>query len=127
MVSFVAALLLTPACSSTPTPTTPPTGGGQQGTPTAPPGTSVAITLADFSISPNPIVASTAQDLTITNNGSVLHNFSIEGTPIDRDVPPGQTITLTAPGPSFSPGSYTAFCKYRRSQGMEAPFTALAG
>jgi plastocyanin len=80
--------------------------------------------MEDFSFDPATVTASTSQDIVLVNNGQALHNFSIEGTPIDQDVNPGQTVTLPAPGPSFQPGSYDFFCKYHKAQGMVGTLTA---
>ena len=134
LLPLVAALFtLAAACSS---------GGGSTQTTTPPPETSattqttpsqtgsgnaVAITMVDFSFQPATVTASTSQDIVLTNKGAALHNFSIEGTSIDVDVQPGQSQTLTAPGPSFAPGTYTFFCKYHRSSGMTGTLTATAG
>ncbi len=126
-------VLVLGACSS---------GGGGGGGSSSPPGTtapqttasggsssggSVALTMVDFSFQPATFTASTSQSIVLTNNGSALHNFSIEGTPIDQDVQPGQSVTLAPPGPSFAPGTYTFFCKYHRSQGMSGTLTATGG
>ncbi len=122
-----AILVVGTACSS---------GGGSNATTTPPSqttassassGNAVAITMVDFNFEPATVTASTSQDIVLTNNGSALHNFSIEGTSIDVDVQPGQSQTLTAPGPSFAAGTYTFFCKYHRSQGMTGTLTATSG
>lgn len=128
-------VVLASACSSNnPTDNGVATGSPTtQQTTTAPPATSptagnqVAITMVDFNFRPATLTASTSQDIVLTNSGAALHNFSIEGTSIDQDVQPGQSVTLTAPGPSFKPGTYTFFCKYHRAQGMSGTLTATSG
>jgi plastocyanin len=123
------ALLFAGACSSgtpsSPT-TTPPIA-----TTSAPPPTSAAaevdIQEVEFAFQPSQINATTSQAIVITNNGTALHNFSIEGTSISVDTKPGETTRLEAPGPSFAPGTYTIFCKYHRSQGMVGSLVASAG
>lgn len=87
----------------------------------------MAVSEVDFQFQPSTLNATTSQSIMITNNGSALHNFSIEGTPISVDTQPGQSTTLEPPGPSFAPGTYTFFCKYHRSQGMEGTLVATAG
>jgi plastocyanin len=110
----------------------PATTSASSATTSAPPASSsgsgpVTITLVDFSFNPSNVTASTSQDIVLTNTGSALHNFSIEGTPIDQDVQPGQSVTLAAPGPSFQPGTYSFFCKYHKAQGMVGTLVATGG
>ena len=120
----VTVLLLGAACSS---------GGGGGGSTTAPAttrssgsgsGSSVTITMVDFKFQPNTVTASTSQAIVLVNNGSALHNFSIKGTSISIDVQPGQSTTLAAPGPSFTPGTYQFFCKYHQASGMTGTLNA---
>jgi plastocyanin len=63
----------------------------------------------------------------ITNNGPALHNFSIEGTPVDVDTQPGQTLPLSPPATPLAPGTYNVFCKYHKALGMVATLTVTAG
>jgi plastocyanin len=58
--------------------------------------------------------------VTLTNEGAALHNFSVDGQDIDKDVNPGETETEDLELP---PGTYTMFCKYHRSIGMEGTLT----
>jgi plastocyanin len=130
----VGIVVLASACSSNNNSGTAATGSAttQQPTTTAPPasspasGNQVTITMVDFNFKPSAVTASTSQDIVLTNNGSALHNFSITSLGIDQDVQPGQTVTLTAPGPSVKPGSYDFFCKYHKSQGMVGTLTATS-
>jgi plastocyanin len=100
-------------------------GGDEEPATTTPPATSapaggaVSITETDFSFQPADITASRTQPLEITNSGATLHNFTIEGTPVDVDTQPGETTTLDPPGSAIEPGSYVVFCEYHRGQGME--------
>jgi len=125
----ISVVMLAGACSSGGggSNTTPPATITGQSSPPAGAGGSVSITLVDFSFQPSTVTASTAQAIILKNTGAALHNFSIEGTPIDTDVPAGQTVTLQPPGPSFQPGTYTFFCKYHRAQGMTGTLTATSG
>ena len=106
-------------------------GGGSPGTtaPTTSAGSSgsVTITTVDFKFEPRTVSASTSQSIVLVNKGNALHNFSIEGTTISVDVAAGKTMTLTPPGPSFKPGTYTFFCKYHRALGMTGTLTAASG
>jgi plastocyanin len=94
--------------------------------PTAPEGDTVTVTISDFAFDPPVVIASTDQSIELVNDGSALHNFSVDGTPIDVDVNPGETQTLAAPGSSFPAGTYTLFCKYHQAQGMVGALIALS-
>jgi plastocyanin len=121
------------ACSSGggSTTTTPPaqttTSTATSPSASAPASNAVTITMTDFKFNPSTVSASTSQDIILVNNGAALHNFSIDGTAISVDVPPGQTMTLTAPGPSFPAGAHPFFCKYHKSLGMTGTLTATTG
>ena len=119
----IALLLLGAACSKKST--TPPTT--QPPTTTTPAGNEVAIQMADFTFSPSAIAAANTATLVLTNSGTALHNFSIEGTPVDVDVQPGQSATLTPPPTPLAPGDYNVFCKYHKALGMVATLTVTAG
>ena len=131
MASPFAALLVlvlgfASACSSgggTTTTTTPPTSAQTS----ASGGNAVTITMSDFKFDPSTLTLSTSQDIVLVNSGAALHNFSIEGTSISVDVQPGQSQTLTAPGPSFPTGAHPFFCKYHQAQGMTGTLTATSG
>lgn len=50
----------------------------------------------------------------IRNNGSELHNFSVESTTmVDLDIQPGQETNTEAAG--LEARSYLIFCKYHRN------------
>jgi plastocyanin len=127
----VGIVALASACSSSNGGTTA-TTSAPPATTSAPPATSsgqgqVTITLVDFSFNPSTVTASTSQEIVLTNTGAALHNFSITSLGIDKDVQAGQTVTLAAPGPSVTPGTYDFFCKYHKSQGMVGTLTATSG
>ena len=62
----------------------------------------------------------------VTNNGTVAHNFEIEGQGIEEELEqnlqPGATATLQV---DLQPGSYTVYCPVanHREQGMELALT----
>jgi plastocyanin len=62
------------------------------------------------------VIARSEQSISITNEDSVLHNFSIEGTQVDVDIQPGTTFNGESAG--LKPGTYPFFCKYHRTRGM---------
>jgi plastocyanin len=130
LVITCTALLFAAGCSSgnKTAPTTTPPATTPPATTSAPPASGeVTIQEVEFSFQPAQITANTSQPIVITNNGTALHNFSIEGTSISVDTQPGDTTRLEAPGPSFAPGTYTFFCKYHRAQGMVGTLVASAG
>jgi plastocyanin len=49
--------------------------------------------------------------LVITNNGDLLHSFTVSGTDVDVDVKGGEQERLDAPSP-LDPGEYQFFCTY---------------
>lgn len=53
--------------------------------------------------------------LTITNTGQSLHNIQIEDQNLDKDIPPGEAVTVDVEVGS-EPVAFT--CKYHRSLGM---------
>jgi plastocyanin len=116
----VVALVVLGACSSKKennTPSSPSASAGGGG--------GTTITMVDFKFQPATVTASASKALILVNSGSALHNFTIEGSSLDVDVQPGQTQTLPPPAP-VQPGTYTFFCKYHRSQGMEGTITVTA-
>ena len=81
-----------------------------------------SVSLAEFSISPDPIEVAVGGTLSVTNEGSVVHNLSVEGnaTPM-LDSGGRATLDLSA----LEPGSYTVFCDVsgHAAAGMEATLT----
>jgi plastocyanin len=53
--------------------------------------------------------------LVVHNSGQMLHNLSIPKQGIDKDVAPGQTITVTV---KVTGAAVPYFCKYHRAAGM---------
>ncbi len=118
----VPVLLLFAACGGGGSTTASPTPGGATGSlactdlTTTDPG---AIAMQDFVFVPDCVVALNTQALTLSNDGTALHNFSLAHTSIDVDVQPGESRDLQPPGAALAPGTYAFFCKYHRSQGMQ--------
>jgi plastocyanin len=54
--------------------------------------------------------------ITIDNEGSTKHNFTIESQKIDEDINPGNEVTVTVTFPQS--GSVEFFCEYHHSLGM---------
>jgi Putative multicopper oxidases len=72
-------------------------------------GAGAQITLSEFKIEPGTITVSSGGSVTVTNNGTVRHNLSIQGTKFKtKDLDPGESATLVLKG--LKNGSYTVFC-----------------
>ncbi|HWS47712.1 MAG TPA: cupredoxin domain-containing protein, partial [Acidimicrobiia bacterium] len=91
-------------------------GGGSAG--------GVQVTLAEMTITPSVISAPLNGTLTVSNNGSAVHNFNIEGTSIKtHDLSPGSSQSVSLKG--LKAGSYVVFCSQpgHRQAGMQATLT----
>jgi plastocyanin len=119
--ALVAALLfVTTACSSSSSSTSSSAGGtsadvsGQSST---------KISAQDFFFTPANLTGTGGQKLTITlsNDGSAAHNFSITDQNIDVTVQPGQTQDIKVAFPDS--GSVQFFCSFHQSQGMVGSLT----
>jgi plastocyanin len=137
-----AALLVVPACDAepqtappTPSPTPVPTASPSPvpaPTPTSAPvctdatltGTvEVRISARDFSFDPGCLIVLGGQRLLVRNAGANLHNFTVEGSPVGFDVPPGGTDRTEAIGGAVPAGTYAFYCIYHRGQGMTGELT----
>jgi manganese oxidase len=65
------------------------------------------VSLTEFSISPGPLEVPAGSRLTVTNDGSVVHNLSVDGTATPM-LEAGESATLDLN--SLAPGSYTMIC-----------------
>jgi plastocyanin len=96
---IVAVVLVAAACSSsssssststTTTSSAAPTGGGGDGG-----GSTATITASGFAFSPSTVNVTPGKvTLTVTNNDSTLHTFTLDDGSSDTDLPPGQTTTI---------------------------------
>jgi plastocyanin len=85
VVVAVVLMLTGAACSSS---------GGGGGTSPAAGGATLA--MKDFAFTPTTVnVHSGATTITITNNGSVQHSFTLNDGSVDQVVNPGQTVTVS--------------------------------
>ncbi len=93
-----------------------PSGAKDHGT-TSVSGSGFALEAGDTFFNPTCVTGLSAGSVTVTmhNGGKSLHNFSISALGIDKDVPLGQTVTITLQLPA---GSTPFFCKYHKSSGM---------
>src|SRR5438128_6334290 len=85
------------------------------------PAGAVQVTLSEFAIAPANIAAPLNGKLLVTNSGSAVHNFNVQGTTVrTRDLQPGETAPLDLKG--LKAGSYTALCAIsgHHQAGMQA-------
>lgn len=121
-----------PAASPTPETTFAPT----EGTPTPEPQSTdecvdatasgrpeVTIRLVDDEFVPACLSVLGGQSLKLANRGSAVHNFSVEGSDVNIDIPPGKTIRTEAIAGAVPSGEHVFFCEYHRSRGMEGHIT----
>ena len=93
---FVLSLVVA-ACSSDDGGGTTDTTGGATGT-TAETGSSgggATITIAGFAFDPDTITVSGPTEVTITNNDSATHTFTLDDGSVDETIEPGATETVT--------------------------------
>jgi plastocyanin len=82
-------------------------------------GATSTVTMVDNAFEPSdPTVA--AGDVQVVNDGAAAHTFTIDGQDVDVEVEPGGSATATV---DLEPGSYTLFCRFHRSSGMETTIT----
>lgn len=86
-----------------------PTPCGTPGVGSTGPVTAVTVKLVDIAFQPNAVTipAHTAVAVTLTNAGSLPHNFSIDALHVSVDVAPGQTKQVTIDAPA---GTYQYYC-----------------
>jgi plastocyanin len=75
-------------------------------------GVAFTIRLEKNEFVPNCFTASATQGITIVNADAALHNFTIQGTPIDVDIPPGDEFNGEPITGVVDPGLYVLVCKY---------------
>ena len=80
------------------------------------------ITLSEWAISGDLTVDPGDLTITITNDGTMVHNLVFENGPRSADVSPGETVTFEVG--ELTPGTYTIYCDIagHRAAGMEAFF-----
>jgi plastocyanin len=83
----------------------------------------VTIRLVDNAFVPACLTVLGGQGLKLTNRGSALHNFSVDGTDVAIDIPPGETVRTEAIAGAVPSGGHVFFCEYHRAQGMEGQLT----
>jgi plastocyanin len=75
-------------------------------------GVAFTIRLEKNEFVPNCFTASASQGITIVNADTVLHNFTIQGTSISVDIPPGDEFNGDPITGVVDPGLYVLVCLY---------------
>ena len=71
------------------------TGGGETGTGPGSTGGGNAIVIAGFAFDPSTITVSGPTEVTITNNDSATHTFTLDDGSIDEEIGSGESTTVT--------------------------------
>lgn len=95
-------------------------------TPAAPTGASStrAVALDEFTIAPAPLEVAPGSSLSVTNDGTTVHDLAVEGQPVNTpELNPGEQADLDLSG--LPPGAYTVYCQIpgHRESGMEGVMT----
>jgi plastocyanin len=88
-------------------------------------GVAFTIRLEKNEFVPNCFTASASQGITIVNADAVLHNFTLQGTSIDVDIPPGDEFNGEPIAGVVDSGLYVLVCKYHLP-GMIGEVTVVA-
>ncbi|HYH28432.1 MAG TPA: cupredoxin domain-containing protein [Actinomycetota bacterium] len=91
-------------------------GGGESGGATE----ASSLVMVDNAFEPAELTIGAGSELELSNQGQAPHNLTIEGTSIDEDLDAGGSSTVTL---DAEPGTYTMFCEFHRSAGMEGTVT----
>jgi plastocyanin len=78
-------------------------------------GAQVTLTIQGFAFHPDTLTEPGGQQATvsITNEDSVTHNFTLDDGGVSRDVPAGQTVEVTVPFPATGTAGF--HCKFHPS------------
>jgi len=95
-------------------------------TPLTPSGASASASVAldEFTISPAPLEVAAGSSVSVTNDGTAVHDLVVEGQDIQTpELNPGDEADLDLSG--LQPGAYTIFCQIpgHRESGMESELT----
>jgi plastocyanin len=114
----VATLFLATACSSSSSSATTPSSTSGSAATDVSGQSSTSMSAENFFFSPSDLTGTTGQKLTIslTNDGSVPHNFSITDQNIAVTLQPGDAQDIKVAFPDS--GSVQFFCAFHESQGM---------
>ena len=82
----------------------------------AAPPTTVSVSVADFSFSPQAVVIQTGGTVTWTFGGAVQHNVTYDGGPTPLPASSGNRLTGTFPSTITTVGRYTYHCTFHPAQ-----------
>jgi uncharacterized cupredoxin-like copper-binding protein len=102
--------------------------GSASGAASAASGPATAVTLSEFTIAPEMVMATTSGGLDVTNNGSVAHDLAVDGTDLATpSIEPGKSAHLDLS--SLAAGTYTLYCQVagHAAAGMKAMLHLSAG
>ena len=81
----------------------------------------LTLTQANYQFAPAKITVNQGDTITVSDTTpSTPHSFTIDGTSIDVTNNAGQSQDVTI---DLQPGTYTFYCKFHRSSGMEGTLT----
>jgi plastocyanin len=92
---FVLSLVVAACSSDDDGGTTGTTGGATGATETGSGGGETTITIAGFVFDPDTITVSGPTEVTVTNNDSATHTFTLDDGSVDETIEPGATKTVT--------------------------------
>ena len=78
-------------------------------------GDTFTITISNFAFEPDCFTARAAQGITIVNQDSAEHTFTISGTQIDVTIAGGETFNGEPVSGVVEPGTYDFFCRLHPS------------
>jgi plastocyanin len=83
-------------------------------------GGATTLTMVDNAFQPAELTVSSGAELELTNEGSAIHNLTIEEAGIDQDLVTGQSSSVTV---DLDPGEYEMVCQFHVAQGMTGTLT----
>jgi plastocyanin len=89
-------------------------------------GETFTITIGDNFFDPACFTASARQLITINNEGSATHTFTMVDTGIDVEIAGGDTFQGEAISGAVEPGTYELICRIHQASGMVGEVTVVA-
>jgi plastocyanin len=83
------------------------------------------IVMVDNAFEPACFTAGAEQGITVVNEGSAIHNFTMVGTQVDVDVQPGAEFNGDPVAGVVAPGTYELICNLHEGLGMVGEVTVV--